>query len=77
MCRGQLLYQLRGLLCFAGQKFAMLEMQTLIVNVLLKYHLKPITRVEDVVFIADMVLRPKTRIRVKFDPRKSTTSALA
>lgn len=47
----------------------MLEMQTLITNVLLNYELKAITKVEDVVLVADIILRAKTPIHIKFMPR--------
>ncbi|XP_045768925.1 cytochrome P450 4C1-like isoform X1 [Maniola jurtina] len=52
-----------------GQKFAMLEMKTLMSSLLRKYRLEPVTRQSDVVFISELVLRPKGPIYVKFCPR--------
>lgn len=52
-----------------GQKFAVLEMKTLITKILLNYHLTPITQKEDITFIADIVLRTKEPIKVKFNLR--------
>jgi cytochrome P450 family 4 len=52
-----------------GQKFAMLELKTIMSSVLLKFKLKPITQREDIVFIADLVLRSRNPIKIKFEAR--------
>lgn len=48
----------------------MLEIKTLVANILLSYSIAPITRVDELVFVADIVLRPKNLIKVKFCPRQ-------
>ncbi|KAG5886304.1 hypothetical protein JTB14_003460 [Gonioctena quinquepunctata] len=53
-----------------GQRFAMLELKTAIVGILRKFKLEPVDKPEDMVFLSDMVLRPKGKIRVKFVLRK-------
>ncbi|CAH2234756.1 cytochrome P450 4C1-like [Pararge aegeria] len=52
-----------------GQKFAMLETKTLMSSLLRKYRLEPVTRHSDVVFLTELVLRPKGPIYVKFCSR--------
>lgn len=47
----------------------MLEIKTLISNILLKYELIAITKVEDVVFLADIVLRTTTPMLIHFKQR--------
>lgn len=54
----------------SGQKFAMQEMKTLISDIILNFHLKPITKVTDLDFIMDIVLRTKTPVRIQFEERK-------
>lgn len=53
-----------------GQKFAILEMKTLISDILWNFKLLPITRRDEIVFFTDLVLRAKTPIKVKFVQRK-------
>ncbi|XP_063924970.1 cytochrome P450 4C1-like [Zophobas morio] len=53
-----------------GQKFAMLEMKTAICGILKKFILEPVDTPKDMVFITDLVLRPKGSIKVKFVPRR-------
>lgn len=53
-----------------GQKFAILEMKTLISDILWNFKLLPITRRDEIVFFTDLVLRAKTPIKVKFEQRK-------
>lgn len=48
----------------------MLEIKTLVANILMSYTIAPITRVDELVFVADIVLRPKNKIKVKFCPRQ-------
>ncbi|XP_050352037.1 cytochrome P450 4C1-like [Nymphalis io] len=52
-----------------GQKFAMMEMKLAISAVLQQYRLLPVTKPEDIVFITDIVLRPRDPIYVKFVKR--------
>lgn len=52
-----------------GQKFAMLEMKSFISNILKKYVLEPIDTPESIVFKADLVIRPRGEIRVRFRKR--------
>lgn len=57
-----------------GQKFAMMELRTVIGEIVKNFELKPITKIEDVVIITDIILRAKDPIRVQFVPRCSTKS---
>ncbi|KAJ8721675.1 hypothetical protein PYW07_002450 [Mythimna separata] len=57
-----------------GQKFATMMIKTLMSGILRKYRLEPITRPEDLVFIADLVLRTNHPIDVRFRPREHLTS---
>lgn len=52
-----------------GQKFAMLEMKSVLENVLLAFQLRSLTKREDIVFVSDLVLRSKHPIEVQFLPR--------
>lgn len=52
-----------------GQKFAMLEIKTLLQYVLLNFRLTSITKREDVKFTIDLVLRPIHPILVQFEKR--------
>uniref|UniRef100_UPI002146ABCD cytochrome P450 4C1-like n=1 Tax=Vanessa atalanta TaxID=42275 RepID=UPI002146ABCD len=52
-----------------GQKFAMMEIKLAISAVLQQYRLLPVTKPEDIDFIADIILRPKDPICVKFEKR--------
>ncbi|CAH0702578.1 unnamed protein product [Spodoptera exigua] len=52
-----------------GQKFAMMELKTVMSELLWKYQLVPITKPEDLVFTADLVLRTNHPIFVQFRPR--------
>lgn len=58
-----------GLHIFSGQRFAMLEIKCLLAHILLKFHITPVTMVDELVFVSDIVLRSKYPIRVKFNPR--------
>lgn len=46
-------------------------MKVLIANILLNYEVTPVTRVEDIVYVADIVLRPKYPIKVRFVTRSN------
>nr|CAB3516903.1 unnamed protein product [Spodoptera littoralis] len=52
-----------------GQKFAMMELKTVMSELLWKYQLEPITKPEDLVFTTDLVLRTNHPIYVRFRPR--------
>ncbi|CAH0730293.1 unnamed protein product, partial [Brenthis ino] len=52
-----------------GQRFAMMEMKLVLSAALRKYRLLPVTRPLDINFIADIILRPKDPIYVKFEER--------
>nr|XP_029733570.1 probable cytochrome P450 4ac1 isoform X1 [Aedes albopictus] len=52
-----------------GQRFAMLELKAILTAVLREFRVLPVTKREDVVFIADMVLRSRDPIVVKFERR--------
>lgn len=52
-----------------GQKFALLEIKTLVEYLLLNFKLKAITKREDVQFTVDLVLRPIHPIEVEFTRR--------
>lgn len=41
-------------------------MKTLIANILGKYRLEAVTKVKDIVFVSDLVLRTKNPIKIKF-----------
>lgn len=53
----------------SGQKFAMMELRTVIGEIIKNFKLKPITKTEDIVFISDLILRARDPIRVKFIAR--------
>ncbi|KAI8440650.1 hypothetical protein MSG28_001859 [Choristoneura fumiferana] len=55
-----------------GQKFAMLEMKLVLAEVLRKFELQPVTRPEDLKFVADLVLRNKDPVYVTFAKRNKT-----
>ncbi|XP_055302936.1 probable cytochrome P450 4ac1 [Sitodiplosis mosellana] len=52
-----------------GQKFAMMELRTVVGEIVKNFELKPITKTEDVVIISDLILRARDPIRVKFVAR--------
>lgn len=47
----------------------MLEMKTLITYVLWNFKLKPITQIDEVTFVADIILRSKNPIEIQFQNR--------
>uniref|UniRef100_A0A182IWA1 Uncharacterized protein n=1 Tax=Anopheles atroparvus TaxID=41427 RepID=A0A182IWA1_ANOAO len=57
-----------------GQKFAMLEIKTVIMCLLQHFRIKPITRREEIVFMADLVLRAKTPLKVRLERRSTERS---
>lgn len=52
-----------------GQKFALLELKTVLIKLLMKYKFEAITRQEDLILKADLVLRTTNPVRVKVDYR--------
>nr|ARO50435.1 cytochrome P450 [Chironomus tentans] len=53
-----------------GQRFAMLELKIMLTKVIQNFKILPVTKIEDLVFIADIVLRAKDPIVMKFVSRK-------
>lgn len=51
---------------FLGQRFAMLEMKTVLSSILRKFILEPIDTPENVALNLEMVIRPKNGLRIKF-----------
>ncbi|CAO1427376.1 unnamed protein product [Diamesa serratosioi] len=49
-----------------GQKFALLELKTIIIDIIRNFDLFPVTKREDIIFIGDLVLRTNTPIKIKF-----------
>lgn len=52
-----------------GQKFAMMELRTVIGEIIRNFKLIPITKTDELVIISDLILRSKDPIRVQFVPR--------
>lgn len=52
-----------------GQKFAILEIKTVLEQLLMAFRIQAITKRKDIVFISDLVLRSKNPIEVLFVPR--------
>lgn len=50
----------------------MMELRTVIGEIVKNFELRPITKAQDVVVMADIILRAKDPIRVKFMPRCSS-----
>ncbi|XP_055388164.1 uncharacterized protein LOC129616531 [Condylostylus longicornis] len=57
-----------------GQKFALLEIKVLIINLLRNYKLYPKTKIDEIVFQSGLILRSKFPIEVRLTPRYSGTS---
>lgn len=51
-----------------GQKFALLEMKIMVAYILHNFVLEPVDEIDEVRYISDLVLRPKSQVRVKFTP---------
>lgn len=60
----------RTIACLSGQKFAMMELRTVVTEIVRNFELIPITRVEDVKIISDLVLRAKDPIFIQFVSRQ-------
>jgi len=52
-----------------GQRFAMLELKIMLAKVIRNFKILPVTKIEDLVFIADIVLRARDPIKMKFVSR--------
>ncbi|CAN7949554.1 unnamed protein product, partial [Ixodes hexagonus] len=57
-----------------GQKFAMSEEKIVIANILRRYKLQSLFHRDQVGIVAEMVLRPKNGIRIRFTPRTSSAT---
>lgn len=49
-----------------GQKFAILELKTIVTAIIRNFKLFPITKREEITFLGDLVLRSKDSIKIKF-----------
>ncbi|XP_069680223.1 cytochrome P450 4C1-like isoform X2 [Periplaneta americana] len=54
-----------------GQKFAMLEMKVMVSSVLRHYEIRSVDKVEDLVLLFEVILKPKNGFRISITPRKS------
>lgn len=52
----------------------MLELRTVVAEILRNFHLEPITKLKDITIISDIILRAKDPIRLHFVPRKSSSA---
>ena len=52
-----------------GQKYAMMELKVVVVHTLLRFRVLPVTRLEEINFVADLVLRSTNPIEVRFERR--------
>uniref|UniRef100_A0A2Y9D1T1 Cytochrome P450 n=1 Tax=Anopheles dirus TaxID=7168 RepID=A0A2Y9D1T1_9DIPT len=52
-----------------GQRFAILELKTVLAAILMNFRILPVTTREELVFVADIILRTKDPIMVKFERR--------
>uniref|UniRef100_A0AAG5D8G7 Cytochrome P450 n=1 Tax=Anopheles atroparvus TaxID=41427 RepID=A0AAG5D8G7_ANOAO len=52
-----------------GQKYALLEVKTAVAYLVLRYRVLPVTERSEIRFIADLVLRASTPLRVRFERR--------
>ncbi|XP_040175383.1 probable cytochrome P450 4ac1 [Anopheles arabiensis] len=52
-----------------GQRFAILELKTVLAAILMHFRILPVTRREELVFVADLILRTKDPIMVRFERR--------
>lgn len=53
-----------------GQKYAMLEMKSCLTDVLMQFKVEPVTKLEEIDFIVDIVLRTRNPVQVQFVRRK-------
>ncbi|KAL6256425.1 hypothetical protein P5V15_012538 [Pogonomyrmex californicus] len=55
-----------------GQRFALLEMKSIITSLIYNFYLEPIEYLKDIPFIADITIRPAYPFRLKFIPITKT-----
>jgi len=55
-------------LLITGQRFAMMEMKTIIATLVHNFYLQPIHNLKDIPFLADFILRLKHPLHVKVVP---------
>ncbi|XP_011638416.1 cytochrome P450 4C1-like [Pogonomyrmex barbatus] len=55
-----------------GQRFALLEMKSMIASVIYNFHLEPIENLKDIQLNGDMLMRPANPLRLKFIPITKT-----
>lgn len=55
---------------FLGQKFAMLELKSVVSTILRHYTLEAITKPKDLIFVIDIILRTDHPIKIKFRKRR-------
>uniref|UniRef100_A0A182S534 Cytochrome P450 n=1 Tax=Anopheles funestus TaxID=62324 RepID=A0A182S534_ANOFN len=54
-----------------GQKYALLEIKTAVAYLVLRYRILPVTKRAEIRFIADLVLRASTPLKVRFERRSA------
>lgn len=59
------------IILFSGKKFAVLQLKTVLINVISNFKLEAITKPEDMIFITDLTLHTNHPVKVKFVPRKN------
>ncbi|KAJ8949882.1 hypothetical protein NQ318_010516 [Aromia moschata] len=52
-----------------GQRYAILELKAVLCGILRKFFMEPVDKPSDMSFHCDMVLRPRTAVRIKFVPK--------
>lgn len=52
-----------------GQKYAMMQMKTMLVKIVQKYQMESVTKIADLEFVADMILHTVRPIEIKFSRR--------
>lgn len=68
-CRSQLIIEMYNYL-IAGQKFAILELKSMITKVLKNFELELPEKDYEPVVVAELILRPEDGIRLKLKPRR-------
>lgn len=55
-----------------GQKFAILEEKVILSNILRKFKVEAVEKMEDLTIISEIILKSKSGIKVRLAPRKRT-----
>lgn len=55
---------------FLGQKFALMEEKVIVSWILRKFKITSDDKREDLVLLAELILRPKNGIRISIEPRR-------